>query len=66
LKTNKVNKCPDSCSVDSLVVWKSLFGSLIGLTVLTVAFVFAAGVFSKIQYKKYDLLRLKKSLEIKS
>lgn len=58
----QVNKCPSPCASDALVVWKSLFGTFIGLTLVTVLFVTAASTFAKVQYKKYEKLKLAKSV----
>lgn len=58
----EVNKCPSACASDSTVVWKSLFGTFIGFTLVTVLFVTAASTFAKIKYKKYEKLKLAKSV----
>jgi len=53
-KFNKMNKCPDSCSLNALVIWQSLFGCFIGLTLVSIVFVVSFTIVSKIQYQQYD------------
>lgn len=48
------SKCPNKCSYESLVVWMSLFGLFIGLTIATVIFVVAFVLISKWQIHKFD------------
>jgi hypothetical protein len=40
--------------LNALVIWQSLFGGFIGLTLMTIIFVVAYTIFSKIQYKQFD------------
>ena len=63
---SRINKCPDSCLLSSLLVWKSLFACFIGLTLATICFVASYSVFSKFQYQKYNKIQLSKSLAIQS
>lgn len=51
LNDNLQIKCPQKCDQNSLTVWISLFGALMGLTLVTVIFVSIYLIFSKIQYR---------------